>query len=261
MLFRLEKESQIPSFIQACTYERVFGSKAAAALRAWGLADSRFQFYLSVEGGEPAAALYLAEGILTVAASQQVNPEEIADLARREAPVEVNTSLDLAEAVQKRLGGEMESSCFMVYQGRALPEVTVTLSPGRLPDVFSVLQKSHEYYRKHAKYDSWSADWERRLSLGLSEVYQLERDGQVIGTGSVGSEDDECGIVGAVAVVPEWRHRGLGGEISRFLTRRILEKGKTPRLMAGYDAVAELYRQVGFTECGRWGELYLTGDE
>jgi predicted GNAT family acetyltransferase len=45
--------------------------------------------------------------------------------------------------------------------------------------------------------------------------------------------------------------------MSRFLVKRILEKGKTPRLISGYDEVAELYRQVGFETRGRWGELYL----
>ena len=64
-------------------------------------------------------------------------------------------------------------------------------------------------------------------------------------------------VIAAVAVVPEYRHRGLGSRISRFLVKRILEKGKTPRLISGYDEVAELYRQVGFETCGRWGELYL----
>ena len=257
MLIHLEKEAQIPAFTQACAYERVFGSKTLTALRAYGTADGRFPFYLCVEGEEPTAALYLSGGILTISASEKVNPEEIAELVRQADVAEVNTSHALGKALQERLGGELDSSCFMVYQGETMPEEVISLSPGHLPDVFDVLQRSHEYYRKHAKYDTWSADWERRLSLGLSEVYQLERDGQVIGTGSIGSEDDECGIVGAVAVVPEWRHQGLGSEISRFLTRRILEKGKKPRLMAGYDAVAELYRRVGFVECGRWGELVL----
>ena len=29
------------------------------------------------------------------------------------------------------------------------------------------------------------------------------------------------------------------------------------RLISGYDEVAELYKQIGFVPCGRWGELYL----
>ena len=95
------------------------------------------------------------------------------------------------------------------------------------------------------------------LSRGLSELYQLEVDGAVIGTGSVASTDDECGVIGAVAVVPEHRHKGWGSYITRFLVQRIQATGKTPRLVSGYDEVAELYRQIGFAPCGRWGELYL----
>ena len=32
-------------------------------------------------------------------------------------------------------------------------------------------------------------------------------------------------VLAAVAVVPEFRHRGLGSRISRFLVKRILENG------------------------------------
>ena len=123
--------------------------------------------------------------------------------------------------------------------------------------VFDVMQRSHEYYRTHLDYDVWAADLDCRLSRGLSELYQLEADGAVIGTGSIVSWDDECGVIGAVAVVPEYRHRGLGNRISRFLVQRIQKCGKTPRLISGYDEVAELYRQIGFAPCGRWGELYI----
>ena len=62
---------------------------------------------------------------------------------------------------------------------------------------------------------------------------------------------------GAIAVVPEYRHRGLGSYISRFLVSKIQETGKTPRLISGYDEVAELYKKINFVPCGRWGELYL----
>ena len=123
--------------------------------------------------------------------------------------------------------------------------------------MFSVLQRSHEYYRTHLRFAPWAEDLGRRLDTGLAEVYQLELDGEVVATGSIASQDDECGVIAAVAVVPEYRLRGLGSRVSRFLVKRILELGKTPRLISGYDEVAELYRQVGFDACGRWGELYL----
>lgn len=256
MLLCLENRSRVPEFLRACACERVFGSKCRTALQARGPENGRF--YLALSGESPAAALWLEEGVLTVSASPQADPEEIAALARREEVREIDAGLALCQALRQRLGGRMASSWFMAYEYPAPPEGPCpAMSPGRLPEVYGVLCRSHAYYRAHLEYGSWSAGWERRLSLGLSELWQLELDGEVVGTGSIASWDEDTGVLAAVAVVPERRHQGLGAGISRFLTRRVLEQGKTPRLIAGYDEVAELYRQVGFTERGRWGELYL----
>lgn len=257
MLTRLTAPSQIPAFSKACAYEHVFGSKALTALRAYGLEDSRARFYLCAEAGEPTAALYLAGGVLTVSANARVAPEEIAELVRAEGVGETDAGWALTAALHGLLGGTTESSYYMVYQGERLKEEYPDIVAGDFRAVFNVLQRSHAYYREHYEFGTWSADLKQKLSRGLMELYQLELDGQVVGTGSIGSEDDACGVVAAVAVVPEARRRGLGSRISRFLVQRIQEKGKTPRLISGYDEVAELYRRIGFTDCGRWGELYL----
>ncbi|WP_312634378.1 GNAT family N-acetyltransferase [Oscillibacter sp.] len=257
MLVPLTAPTQISAFSTACSYEHVFGSRALSALRAYGPGDVRARFYLCVEDGFPAAALCLSGGVLSVSADGRANPGEIAALAQAERVGEIDADRTLTDALQRLLGGTIDSSYFMVYRGGPQSGMFPDLVPGDLRTVFSILQQSHEYYRQHLQYESWSADLRLRLSKGLAEVWQLEVDGQPVGTGSIASEDDECGIIAAVAVVPEFRHRGLGGCISRFLTGRIQKKGKTPRLISGNDGVAELYRQVGFETCGRWGELYL----
>lgn len=257
MLTQVTMLSQIPAFSKACAYEHVFGSRALTALRAYGLEDSRVRFYLCAEEGEPAAALYLADGVLVVSSNGRAAPGEIAELVRTEGVGEIDADWDLTAALRKLLGGTTESSYYMVYRGGPLWAEDPDIVPGGLCEVFDVLQRSHAYYREHYRFETWSADLEQKLSLGLMELYQLELDGQVVGTGSIGSEDGECGVIAAVAVVPEYRRRGLGSRISRFLVRRIQEKGKTPRLISGYDEVAELYRRIGFAPCGRWGELYL----
>lgn len=256
MLKKLTQQ-ELPAFVRACAYERVFGSKAMTALRAYGLGSETNRFYLCAERGEPTAALYLSDGVLAVSSGAQADVEEIAALIRRERVGEVDINWPQCAALQAILGGVTESSYYMVYAGGAQEHADPDIRPGVLPDMFRVLQESHEYYRTHLNYAPWTADLERKLGRGLVELYQLELDGKVVGTGSITSEDDECGVLGAVAVIPEYRGRGLGSRISRFLVGRIQEKGKTPRLISGDDQVAELYREIGFAPCGRWGELYL----
>lgn len=257
MLIPLTEPTRIPAFSRACSYERVFGSKILTALRAYGLEDPRARFLLCIKDDTPAAALYLSQGVLTISADGDADPREIAELARREAVTEIDTNWALTAALRNILGGFTESSYFMVYQGGSLHDTYPDILPGNLCSVFEVLQRSHEYYRQHYQFEPWSADLKQKLSRGLIEIYQLVADGRVVGTGSILSEDDACGVLGSLAVVPEYRHRGLGSRLSLFLTQRIQEKGKTPRLVSGYDEVAELYRRIGFVPCGRWGELYL----
>lgn len=249
--------SDIPSFAAACAHERVFGSKALTALRAYGLGDPRARFFVCIKGREPAAALYLSGGVLVVSSDDRADPAPIAELARAEGVTEIDTNWAQCQALQHLLGGITENSYYMVYRGAKANAEFPDIAVGSLPETFDILQRSHEYYRTHLQYDAWADDLSQKRSRGLTELYQLTRDGRPVGTGCIASEDDECGVVAAVAVVPEYRHQGLGSRMTRFLTQRILQKGKTPRLIAGYDEVAELYRQIGYAPCGRWGELYL----
>lgn len=257
MLIKVRSHKQIPAFIKACRHERVYGSKALAALRAYGLEDPRAAFYVCIDGGEPTAALYLAGDVLTVSASPEADPIQLSKMIKQVGVHEVDTNWEQCAALQKLLGGTTDSSYYMVYTGGAIEETFSDMHPGELEMVFDVLQRSHEYYRTHLTFGVWSGDLKQKLDRGLMELYQLQVDGEVVGTGSIVSEDDDNGAIAAVAVVPECRHRGLGTYITRFLVQRLQEKGKTPRLISGYDEVAELYRRVGFESCGRWGELYL----
>ena len=257
ILTQVTNAAQIPALVEACAHERIFGSRILTALRVYGIGDGRVKFYICEEAGKPVAALHLTQSILTISAVEGLCADPVEELIRAEGVHETDCDEKLCKTLHERLGGVTEYSYYMVYRGGAVDGEFPGMVPGELPKVFDVLQLSHEYYREHLNYDTWSADLNSRLSRGLSELYRLERDGQVIGTGSIASEDDECAVIAAVAVVPEYRHQGLGSEISRFLVRRILEKGKTPRLISGYDEVAELYRKIGFESCGRWGELYL----
>lgn len=261
MLVRLTAQAQIPEFVRACGYEHVFGSRALTALRAYGLEDDRARFYLCKDQNGPAAALYEANSVLTVSARPDAASEPVAELARETRVGEIDTNWAQCSALQTLLGGTTESSYYMVYRGGAFEKSFPDIGPGNPETVFSIFQRSHVYYRTHLRFDTWAGDARQKLDRGLMELYQLTVDGQAVATGSIASEDDECGVIAAVAVVPEYRHQGLGKRITRFLAKRIMEKGKTPRLISGYDEVAELYRQVGFETCGRWGELYLSMEE
>ena len=186
MLTRLTPDL-IPAFTQACAHERVFGSRIMTALRTYGPEDARALFWLLLKDDSPAAALYLAGDVLSVSAAPEADPAPIAALVRQQAVHEVDTNWDQCAALQSLLGGTTDSSYYMVYRGGPVEEAFPDIAPGDPLAVFSVLQRSHEYYRTHLRFEPWAEDLGRRLNTGLAEVYQLELDGEVVATGSIAS--------------------------------------------------------------------------
>lgn len=244
-------------FFAACTQEPVYGAKIATALEVCGQ-NPPPGFYLAQQGADR-AALFLSCGSLLLASGESFFSDALPAWIATQPATEISCRLPLCEKLQARLGGSIESSYFMEYRSAAAPaaespRVTATRD---LRAVFSVLQQSHDYYRSHLHWERWADELTKKLDLGLAELVLATEDGKPVGTGSIGAQTEEAAVVAGVAVVPKARHNGLGKEISAELTRRILQKNKTPMLLSGYDAVAALYRQIGYTQCGRWGELHL----
>ena len=259
MIWKVGKNNT-QNFLTACSYERVFGSKCRTALASYGETSSEAGFWVADDNeGNPVAALFERDEVLVVSSNGRLSIQEMASFVKEHEIKEVDCSWEECAALQTILGGRTESSFYMAYQGGPLQLTEGLLIDGtnRLQEVFSVLQQSHEYYTTHLKFQPWSQDLMLKLNKGLCEVFLLEHDGKAIGTGSVISEDEAVGAIGAVAVIPAYRGKGFGSFITKYLVNHILEKGKQPVLISGYDEVAKLYRKVGFKETGRWGELYL----
>ena len=242
---------------ELCRAEHVFGSRSMTALEAYGTEHDVHRFWIMEENGTDTAALHLNGQVLTVVKGGTVGTDDIVALTKEFEIHEIDSDWDLCEELHGILGGVTESSYYMEYKGGNICPDFPDIKPADLHDVYSVLQQSHEYYRTHLKFEPWANNLTKLADCGAAKVYQLERDGQPIGTGSIISQDDTHAAIAAVAVVPEYRLQGIGTYITKFLIKEIFAMGKTPCLISGYDEVAELYRKIDFLSYGRWGELYI----
>ncbi len=248
--------SNINLFRSLCTAEHVFGSRAVTALMAYGTDHHVHKFFIAEAEGKK-CALHLNGSVLTVIKDGEFGFEDIVDFTKQHEIHEIDSDWDLCEKLHGILGGFTESSYYMEYTGDVNGGDFADIKPACLRDVYSVLQQSHEYYRTHLKYEPWANHLEYCINSGLTKVYQLEKDGKPIGTGSIISSDDTHAAIAAVAVIPKYRLKGIGSYITKFLTDEIIKDGKKPCLISGYDEVAELYKKIGFVTVGRWGELYI----
>lgn len=262
MLLRVT-QSNYNDFRTACGFEHVFGSRALTAFLAYGENHDVHRFWLSLGEDHIDAVLHLNGNVLTVIKERGVEQQEdsivddVLEICRCHEIKEIDSDWDLCAVLHGILGGYTESSYYMTYTGGKITSSFPDIKSAYLEDVFGVLQQSHEYYRTHLQFEPWAANLKSCIATGCTEVYQLERDGKPIGTGSIISQDDSHAAIAAVAVIPEYRLQGIGSYITNFLVKQIQQKGKTPCLISGYDEVAELYKKISFETVGRWGELYL----
>ena len=72
-------------------------------------------------------------------------------------------------------------------------------------------------------------------------------DGMAIGTGRLLPD----GYIGRMAVVKEWRRRGIGAEILEALTAEARKRGHAEVLLSAQLQAAEFYRNFGFVAEGK----------
>ena len=242
-----------PDFAQACAHEHVLGSRAQTALRTYGLGNANERFYLCRKGREASAALYLSHGVLTISSDERADPVPISELIAQEHIRVIETNQPQCKMLQELLGGKLESSYYLAYRGARGGAEYPDISRGDPAEDAALLRESREWAQTHLNFEDWLTDLTLRLTRSQAELYHLEQDGEATAAGAVLYEDAESGVIGAIAAKTDEHAE----RICRFLIQRVLEKGKTPRLLAGSDAEVEHFCELGFAPCGRWGRLTL----
>lgn len=84
-------------------------------------------------------------------------------------------------------------------------------------------------------------EWDDKDPLCVHAL-ALDADGTPIGTGRLAPD----GKIGRMAVLPEWRGRGVGAAILEFLVDSARERGVGECHMNAQSHAVEFYRQHGF---------------
>jgi predicted GNAT family N-acyltransferase len=85
-------------------------------------------------------------------------------------------------------------------------------------------------------------EWDRRSDHALA----FDRAGGVVGTGRLLPD----GHIGRMAVLPEWRGRGIGGRILAALIARARERGMRRVVLNAQTHAAPFYARHGFVAFG-----------
>jgi predicted GNAT family N-acyltransferase len=85
------------------------------------------------------------------------------------------------------------------------------------------------------------------LDASCVHAIAYDMDGKAVGTGRLLPD----GHIGRMAVVKEWRRRGVGAEILEALTNEARKRGQAEVLLSAQMQAAEFYRGHGFVSEGK----------
>jgi ribosomal protein S18 acetylase RimI-like enzyme len=155
-----------------------------------------------------------------------------------------------------------------------LPLLTVTLEELRIPDaptdVYVVQATSDADLRASAVVQNMAFDAETVVSQAdVERLRDTGTDGGLVvlarwagkpcGAGMFLPPRDGLAQIAGVAVLPEYRHRGIASTVSAELTRRAYAAGVTPYLETEAHNARRLYGPLGYTTIGEMIAISLPG--
>ena len=85
------------------------------------------------------------------------------------------------------------------------------------------------------------------LDASCVHAVAFDVDGKPIGTGRLLPD----GVIGRMAVIKEWRRRGIGAEILQALSDEARKRGHAAVVVSAQLQAAEFYREQGFAAEGK----------
>ena len=120
-------------------------------------------------------------------------------------------------------------------------------------DIFPILKESDPEFAAAAQYEEWLCD---AFHLCNHDAGWFCTVGKEAAAGVTALSPD-YGLIGSVATVPSARGQGYASLLTGWCVRKLMERGKTPILLASDERAARLYHRIGFETTGRWAVINI----
>ncbi len=221
--------------------------KIGGLYRAYG-GHSRFLRFYQGDGG---SAISLMDGQAVLLAGDDA--EEAGLFLQMQPEVRgVRTDGETARMLSLLWPGDYRFGEVMTLSGPILPllQETVPLTPC---DIHPVLLAG--FGADAPPFDSFYVDVSHRMRHGCCRAAGVMADDTVAATAMTTAETETAAVIGAVATLPAYRGRGYASACVTALAAALKREGKRVLLSPKNEAAGRLYRQLGFTPCGEWGEI------
>ncbi len=103
-------------------------------------------------------------------------------------------------------------------------------------------------------FDDFYVDVNHKLRHNAMRMYGISENGHLVAVAMTVAESQQGAVLGAVSCDPEYRKRGYGSGIVKYISNRLIAENKVVFLHRAAEANVSFYNNLGFIEIGSWKE-------
>ena len=103
-------------------------------------------------------------------------------------------------------------------------------------------------------FEDFYVDVNHKLRHHAMRMYGITESNNLVAVAMTVAESNQGAVLGAVSCDPEYRKKGYGSTIVKYITNRLISENKTVFLHRAKNANVSFYNNLGFIETGSWRE-------
>ncbi len=247
-MLRLVQKSAEPVLRRFVETDDPFACRIACLLESYGTDYDFCSFYIQYNHRErPVSALSVYYSDITVFLTVESDTEELSDFLCAKG----FSSLLSGRTILKDRPAGTGIIMKLKHSPPAGTRGDIRISePERLRDVWELLRECEADDFAVPSYEDYILDMSHKLRHGTALCITAEQDGKLTGTASALFLSKSCALIGAVAVRPESRGRGIGSLCVTELIKRL--GGRSVYLMRAPEKHKDFYVRLGFEDRGKF---------
>ncbi len=238
MIHFLEKD-QLPQLYRFC-YGDPFGCRIASLALAYGTNSGFAEFWLqTAENGKVCGAISRLNGAVTMQLSPDADQEELEAFLSH-----IGYGTVLREYDRQTGTGEVMEWTEKGNTVRIDENVTFAKEP-TLSQIYDLLKQCEDESFQVPEFDAFYVDVSHRLRYHTARLAALEQKEKLLACGFSLWETPDSAVLGAVAVTPQARGKGLGSAVVLRLQKQLA--GKRVYLFRANGKNGKFYQRLGFT--------------
>lgn len=241
-------QSRDEALLRFCDRD-VFGTRIKAYFLSYSTEFDFVKFWVQTDDlGNITAAVCRFDGNITVSAQDIFDADELHAFLSASGYITIQTDSKTAE----KIGFSPSLSGYVVrFTGKTEKPKHIELKKDyELKEIYDIIKK--ENLVGVGEYLPWLSDTKHRINSGVTDALVAESNFEAAGCAMKLFETDEAVLLGAVATKPQYRGRGIAGNLVKMLGFDAIGKGKRAELLCKRDSIVEFYKSIGFEIVDEW---------